>query len=124
MCINMPVVHEHVTVATFDTETTTGNQQTEITAKTANSLNKVSIAFRLSNRETHTFAKTCYAVCTSKQKKSKAVCIHGPHLEEEGWLVSCAHNTVLPRGPGDSLNTPVCINNPHTIVTDTKAVLG
>ena len=97
---NIPVVLVHVRVSPFDVETTADDQQTEITATYSN---KVSIASRLSNTDTHThsYIHVCQVQLCSlhlKARKSKAVCIHGLCLEEEGRLVSCAHTTACSPG--------------------------
>lgn len=79
----MIVVYGPVTVAAFDNETTASNQQTEITAKTAPYLIKVSFAFRLPDTQihmhTHTcaFAKAKYALYTSKPENQKAFVFMG-----------------------------------------------
>lgn len=91
-------------------------------AITATYPRKFSIALRLPNTETHTPLHThahtlvCQVQRCSlrlRARKSNAVCIHGPCLEEEGWSASCAHNSTQPRGPGDSLTPPSASITPH-----------
>lgn len=62
-------------------------------------------------RHTH----TCQGQPCSLHLKArkKAVCIHGGCLEEEGWLVSCAHNTTQAWGLGNSLTPLSASITPH-----------
>lgn len=78
---------------------------------------QISIAFRRSNNETYSYTHSLLLpppllskLCSLhlKARKSKAVCIHGHCLEEEGSLCQ-PHRAAS--GSWQQPHTPVCINN-------------